>query len=1201
MKRGTRVGQAYVALAIDGGDTNEEIVRAVDDAGPGVERAGDEHGQRYGDKFDEGFFQRIKSKILPHFNKEFGDQLESGGSDAGDRAGASAAGHIVDALNHALTSEGHDGNALKALFDKMMTKAEPDARRSGESLGDDFGRSFVRQLEASLASGSGTELGRLFDKLMTETKRRVSGNSSGPSDTSNVGDKIANAFGSGSRNNFIIPFQATAHLAGGIVNIVDSLTKKIGGLFSRVGQGATEAESAVAGVSKGLTDATAAGEGAGAAGSKAMAALAESGPGAAIAIGVVAAAAVALVSVMSALLAIVVALASTIASALTAAALVGAAGLGALSTAAGLVVVAFTSMTDAQRKVLTTDFKPLKAELTGVGQIMLQQIVPSFDSWAHNISRAIALLGPLAQIMGGPIARSGKILTAALSGPGVQKFINELGVVLPSIITNLSAASGHLLNGLLAVFVPVLPYVQQFARYLDEVTLKFTRWANSAQGQNQIADFVARAVSSLRSLWNFLRQVGGLITDILFSSQGQNAGNSIFDSMANAVRHFRSTINAANLERWFKEGTDLASGLGSAFKGLARIISALNSSHAVEFIAASLKVFNGVVKGVAATVDAFNSSLRTTFKLSGLGGLGALFDRLTQTGGFTARQLGSVAQALGGVAQTSNPASSGIGNLVGLMSQLNGTAQSAAGGISGMAAIVQQAAAAMIGALNPVLGMIAFISGGGNAPSASQLTASGNAALNATSTTHGGNVKPPPKTPQQYHNPYIAFANSLIKNGPSISAQIKNAILSVNKQVANAVAAATRASDVSGVTSGLDTLINSITASGKTAVNNARDALNSAAESLASATSAGAAARALRAVKKAQRDLAAALAAQRTLNNEANMLAGQKVVHGGLSAIINAAIGDLQNGKDLPTVMANVLSAFKVGLGGQNATLADFANARNKIAAALQQANQKLADAISLRDSYSTQVSDSIKTFGALTTAQAQVINGVQQALTSNDIVSNLESRLKQIQDFQQNLNLLLAQGLSNDAYKQIVDMGVEAGSQYAAALAQGGSGAVAQVNGLVSSIGDIANTLGTTASSRLYQAGVDAAQGLVDGLTSLSAQLNSAAAQLGTAIANSVKHALGIHSPSTVLRDMMDSVGDGAVLGLDNQQGKVGRAAGRLAAMMAVVPQGAGSSDAATGSVSGNPVNHHWHITTPTADPKAVAYEMMNEMTGRL
>jgi len=304
------------------------------------------------------------------------------------------------------------------------------------------------------------------------------------------------------------------------------------------------------------------------------------------------------------------------------------------------------------------------------------------------------------------------------------------------------------------------------------------------------------------------------------------------------------------------------------------------------------------------------------------------------------------------------------------------------------------------------------------------------------------------------------------------------------------------------------------------------------------------------------------------------------------------------------------VEALVAGTKVANATLADYAEARGIVAQMLSDANAKLADAIAMRDNYAAQVGDSLRSFGSLLTAQGKVLNGVQQAITSDDVTDNLRDRLEKIKEFREDMRQLLAMGLSDSAYKQIMDAGIETGGAYADALLEGGQGAISEVNDLTQQIEDTATVFGNEAANQLYQAGVAAAEGLVNGLISLSNELGSAAYQLGQTIAQAVKDALGIASPSRVLFDMMkDDVGDGMVNGLTAAQTKVGVAASALAAQVAVSPEVAayaaaqGTSPTTGEPVSGNDPKFLWtgDIVTPTDDPHAVAVEVMDELTGRL
>ena len=248
-------------------------------------------------------------------------------------------------------------------------------------------------------------------------------------------------------------------------------------------------------------------------------------------------------------------------------------------------------------------------------------------------------------------------------------------------------------------------------------------------------------------------------------------------------------------------------------------------------------------------------------------------------------------------------------------------------------------------------------------------------------------------------------------------------------------------------------------------------------------------------------------------------------------------------------------------------------------------------------------------------TAQRQTIDGVEQALTSRDIVDNLQDRLKKIKKYQDDLNILRARGLSEAAYKQLVDAGIEGGGDYVAALLEN-NGDIQKVNSLIAQIDAQAKKLGKQASDTMYKAGVDTARGLVKGLESLQGRIDKAAERLGNKIADSIAKALGIKSPSRRAMAMMDDWGDGTVIGLQKQEGRVQKASQHLSDQVAVSPEVAAhaASQRANPYVSGNgPLTGRpgdggaqvrdvdITVVTPTEDPKAVAKEVLNEITGRL
>lgn len=1257
MRRGTRVGQAYVAITADGSGVNDDIVDSVDGADVGP--AGERKGEDFGESFSDGFSARMDEmfdKIGKNLDKNLSERFDKIGANLGRRLSKgigealgpeltdrleSQFAELFDTLDDRLSKVGSGGGGggsstvsgnsskkqtlyndydfytifeaarikLHQASNDAIVKSDSDLAKAQRSLLDSVYKDeevkakFVGAFEAARAKLHETsndtifkddqalfkQQSALYERLQKEAVKRdedmwkirrttadaytkylanlergsidEQGNAlrrgGKDSDTSGIAAKLGGLFGAGSRNNALNLVGSTIENIIGLGEKLITKVRDIGGTFStafsEAGEGANIFTKTLAGAS--------------AAGGEIFTALISSAPLAVAAIVAVTLVASALVSVLGALAGIITALASTIVSGLVGALAVAGGLLGAIAVAGGLVAIAFTSMTDAQSAFLSSTFQPLKAELTGIGQLMITQIIPYFATWSTNLQNALMLILPLAAEMGDVFGRAGSILTAALSGPGFQLLTQQLAVYLPSIVLNLSNALGGFLNGVAGLFAAVLPSVSSFSQYLFDLATRFSNFVNSASGQNTISDFINRALDSAHSLFDFVGQLGGLLSDVLFSPQAQGAGNNMFDGLTDALARARKAISSGDLERWFTDAINFGKDLAKVMGIVKDVFSDLYDSGVLSAVGDILIVVANSIGSAAALTEVLIKSVE------GLpGALGSIIGPLQDVGGVVgglADGLSYVLDLMGVVEDKST--SFGTNLLNGLNAGIDSLHTGFGQAITGM-----------------IFGPNSQFSSPTPTPTDFNLQSlidSGNNALNQTSIDNGGYkpdpVKPEPKKKPEYKNPYIDYANSLIASQPSVQQKMRQAIRQLNATVKDAITEAANSLDSGAVISGLGAQFDSLKSQGNTLVSNAQDALSSSAQTLANATSAKAAKAALKDVRANQRDLVAAQAQQDRLNRAAKILSDQQVISpANVTALVNGA-----------TFL--------------NATLADFAEARSIVAERLASANQALENAIALRDNYASSVAQAAVSYGSIISAQAKVVNGVAQALTAQDVTSNLQDKLKEIEEFQTNLQILLGQGLSDAAYKQLVDAGVQQGGAFAKALVSGGQGSVQQTNALVDQIAGVSNSLGQEASSRLYQAGVDAAQGLVDGLTSLSAQLDSAAAALGDSIANAIRRSLGIASPAKRLIADMEYVGDGAVIGLDNQRGKVGDAAGRLASMVAMTPSlaAAYAEGRVPGAVSGNsdPRFRDLVIQTPTADPEAVAMEVLNEVTGRL
>lgn len=1164
MSRGTRVAKAIVDVDVNGDGINDEITDSVAKAGPGVEKEGDRQGDRFGGRFGDSLKARLE-KIAPRVSKALGERMNGAG--LGNQMGDDAGTNFVDRMSEKVRGAGD--KIAKELGDRMASRPEQVRRGVDRAFDDDFadrlGARFAEQFSSSLSlhiKKNESALGKALNGM-------VSGNrGGGAGGGKNGGFDIGRLFGAGSRSNSLNLFGKSI---GNTVKLTTKLTRSAQSMFGTFTTGWKSAE-------KGATLAQRAMSGFGAVGTrmsgmvaKGMSSLAAAGPAAAVAIVAVVAAMSVMVSVAGALIGIVTALAATITSALVGGLAVAGGAMMALVAAGGLLTAAFMSMTDAQKTVLKEAFTPLRDMMTGIGQIMMEDMVPAFATWSANLQRAAMLTVPVARVMGSAFAEAGNRLTAAFSGPGFQAFAQAMTIYLPSIVTRMSSALGGFLNGTTGMFAALMPLVNQFAGWLDRVATKFSTWANSAEGQNSIVDFANRAVESLKRLWAFTGEFFGFLGDLLFSTEGQNAGNSMFDSMRKAFEKFRDAISSGDLERWFDDAATLGSALWEVMQSLYGVFEALYNSGVLE----------GVATGMSWLADMISL-------------VGGLLAPLVDILGLVGDAFSSFDGAVSGVGDMFMSALGPIGTFINTLSEAASMYQwvknlmgggGGNGGISGFSLgsdISSMVNRAVGGAQKKIKDRS---TGGGGGWTPDKVKDYGAAARAATSRGSGGTMASPSAArssqPAKYENPYKDWAQSLIRMGPALRTEIRLAVRKLRREGVAGIRDAAKSMDHAGLATDLLGNVNDMRKGGVDLVKQAQNQVNTAARSLAGANSPGEAKAALKELKKAQKDLEYAQKQQKRLQKASDIINKQRYTN-------VARVKKLLSGQSVA-----------------NATLADFALARESLAVKIEEANQKLADAIAMRDDYKAAVTDAAKAFGALTGAMAKTVGGVEQALTAGDITSHLQDRLGKIRKFQSDLQLLLASGLSDAAYKQIVDAGVDGGAAYAEALLAGGIGAVGEVNNLVSQIGSASDALGKETSDRLYQAGVDAAQGLLDGLTKLDDQLERAAFVLGEKIAKQVKRALGIKSPSTVMIGAMDDVGDGTVIGLDNQSDKIIKAADRFSRNIMISPDVAlADARARIATVSGNqPVAGDISLTvvTPTKDPVAAAHEAVNELVGRL
>lgn len=235
-----------------------------------------------------------------------------------------------------------------------------------------------------------------------------------------------------------------------------------------------------------------------------------------------------------------------------------------------------------------------------------------------------------------------------------------------------------------------------------------------------------------------------------------------------------------------------------------------------------------------------------------------------------------------------------------------------------------------------------------------------------------------------------------------------------------------------------------------------------------------------------------------------------------------------------------VISGLESTIKKENSSIKSLQQAYEQQAGLLEQRANEIANATTIVSA----AEDALKE--AETTMVDKGTRGAAQFL------EEMENKLNLASAFDEQIRQLTEMGLNSTAIQEIVQMGVEQGSQYASALMDGLTpDMVGKMNDMQSQIESIGDNLGVKLADTFYGAGVDAARGIVEGLVSQIASIENMIGQLVGAMENAYKAALQIKSPSKKFMNMTDEVGNAIVKSLENSESDVKKEMNNLSGIM--------------------------------------------------
>ncbi|MFI9418101.1 hypothetical protein [Streptomyces werraensis] len=235
----------------------------------------------------------------------------------------------------------------------------------------------------------------------------------------------------------------------------------------------------------------------------------------------------------------------------------------------------------------------------------------------------------------------------------------------------------------------------------------------------------------------------------------------------------------------------------------------------------------------------------------------------------------------------------------------------------------------------------------------------------------------------------------------------------------------------------------------------------------------------------------------------------------------------------------------------------------------IDRSNKNLRRLAAERDKIAKKIEEANK-FATETTKQtleafslSNIVQG-QESFTAQTITAGLEDAVKRVRGFSADLNRLARRGLRKDLLEQIIGLGPEQGAQMAEVLASSTGDQLKRINALQTQLAKVSTTFGRTSADVLFDAGKQASKGFLAGLEAERKGIERLMIQIAKALQKSIRSALGIRSPSVVMRRIGEMTMAGLQLGLVRRLSALETSAGLAARTMvrAVSSQMSGMPD---------------------------------------
>ena len=260
--------------------------------------------------------------------------------------------------------------------------------------------------------------------------------------------------------------------------------------------------------------------------------------------------------------------------------------------------------------------------------------------------------------------------------------------------------------------------------------------------------------------------------------------------------------------------------------------------------------------------------------------------------------------------------------------------------------------------------------------------------------------------------------------------------------------------------------------------------------------------------------------------------------------------------------------------GGEESRVVHLIRTDNRQLDHLFRERARILARIKAADAYAANVTSTAAGTASLSTI---VSAGGGGPVSSSFLLASMKIDLSQIRKFGADIKRLEHLGLDRALLNQIIQMGPAAGDQVALALIDGPLSNIRALNATETQVQKSSRQLGRNAANMMYDTGRDAGRGFLSGLKGEQKAIERLMEKIARDMVGTLRRELGIHSDSTVTREIGQHLIGGLITG----------ARDRLPALDSALKSAAGHVPSALGSAAGSgggggDVVIHNHIMVP-------------------